>query len=69
MDYRAVRTDRYKYIHWVKFPSMGKLYDLERDPFETTNVIADAGMADVRQSLIDELGRLSAEAIGLPSRR
>src|SRR4030095_11214352 len=35
MTYKAVRTDRYKYIHWVNRGRIGELdelYDLDRDP-------------------------------------
>ena len=37
MTYKAVRTDRYKYIHWVNRGSaseLDELYDLDRDPYE-----------------------------------
>ena len=45
MTYKAVRTDRYKYIHWVNRGRAGELdelYDLERDPYELKNPIAAA---------------------------
>ena len=41
MTYKAVRTDRHKYIHWVNRGRAGELdelYDLERDPFELQNL-------------------------------
>ena len=41
MTYKAVRTDRYKYIHWVNRGRTGELdelYDLDRDPFELDNL-------------------------------
>src|SRR5688572_32382 len=37
MTYKAIRTERYKLIHWVNRGKQGELdelYDLERDPFE-----------------------------------
>ena len=57
MTYKAVRTDRYKLIHWVnrgKAGELDELYDLEKDPF-----------APVRERLKKELKRLVTEAIGL----
>ena len=63
MDYRAVRTDRYKYIHWVKHED--ELYDLEADPFETTNLIGSPDMTGVVDELRAELGGLALVALGL----
>jgi arylsulfatase A-like enzyme len=68
MDYRAVRTDRYKYIHWVKFPDQDELYDLQRDSLERRNVASDPAMAAVRSRMRGELARLAVEAIGLKAR-
>jgi N-acetylglucosamine-6-sulfatase len=64
-DYRSVRTDRYKYIHWVKFPAEDELYDLEADPFERRNIAHAPGMAGVREQMRRELGRLVVEAVGI----
>ncbi|MDX1393802.1 MAG: sulfatase-like hydrolase/transferase [Gemmatimonadota bacterium] len=65
MDYRLVRTARMKYIHWMQHPGMDELYDLESDPYETRNRIDDPALADERQRLRTELGRLVLEAMGL----
>ena len=65
LDYRAVRTSRYKYIHWVKFPDQDELYDLQRDSLERRNVANDAAMAGVRSRMRAELARLVIHAIGL----
>ena len=68
MDYRAVRTDRYKYIHWLKHPDEDELYDLRSDSLETRNLARDPSRAAVRASLRRELGRLVAESAGLSPR-
>jgi N-acetylglucosamine-6-sulfatase len=65
MSYKAVRTERHKLIHWVHKDGVDELYDLERDPYEMTNVIADPGYAGVRKALVKELRRLVAESVGL----
>jgi N-acetylglucosamine-6-sulfatase len=39
MGYKAVRTDRWKYIHYQELEGMDELYDLKKDPFEMGNVI------------------------------
>jgi N-acetylglucosamine-6-sulfatase len=39
MGYRAVRTDRYKYIRYLELPGMDELYDLEVDPYELDNLM------------------------------
>jgi arylsulfatase A-like enzyme len=65
MTYKAVRTERHKLIHWVHRDGVDELYDLERDPYELTNVIGDAAYAGVKGELRAELARLAVEAIGL----
>jgi arylsulfatase A-like enzyme len=65
VDYRAVRTDRYKYIHWVKFPGEDELYDLRADSLERRNLARDPKMAPVRKQMRAELGRLVLEAVGI----
>jgi arylsulfatase A-like enzyme len=68
MTYKAVRTDRCKYIHWVNRGASGELdelYDLDRDPFELSNVIAQPAYADMRESLRVELRGLVSSALGL----
>jgi N-acetylglucosamine-6-sulfatase len=45
MGYQAVRTDRWKYIHYTDLEGMDELYDLSVDPYELTNRIDSAPQA------------------------
>ena len=65
---RMIRTSRYKYIHWIKFPDQDELYDLQRDSLERRNVARDPAMAEVRSRMREELARLVVQSIGLESR-
>jgi N-acetylglucosamine-6-sulfatase len=68
MSYKAVRTDRYKYIHWVNRGRAGELdelYDLDADPYELTNLNGRRSAAAVRNRLRGELRKLVGEAVGL----
>ena len=64
---RALRTDRWKYIrypHGDGSPDrhMAELYDLQNDPGETTNLIAQQGQEKLIARLGTELDRLIAQA-------
>ena len=68
MTYKAVRTDRYKYIHWVNRARNGELdelYDLDRDPYELVNVAKKPAYRVVREKMTKELRKLTADALGL----
>jgi arylsulfatase A-like enzyme len=68
MTYKAVRTGRYKYIHWVNRGRAGELdelYDLDRDPNELKNLAGRRSLAGVKARLRGELRRLAAAALGL----
>ena len=68
MTYKAIRTDRYKYIHWVNRGVAGELdelYDLDADPWELKNLNGSAKHAAVKAKLRRELGVLVREALGL----
>jgi N-acetylglucosamine-6-sulfatase len=68
MTYKAVRTDRWKYIHWVNRGRAGELdelYDLDADPFELENLNRSRVAAPVRERMRRELRKLIADATGL----
>jgi len=57
MGYRAVRTERWKLIHYVDLAGMDEFYDLRNDPYEMKNLIDDpAAAGDVRR-MREELAR------------
>jgi len=61
MGYKAVRTNRYKYIRYEDLDGMDELYDLANDPYELRNVIGDPRFADVLGDMDAELNRLLEE--------
>jgi N-acetylglucosamine-6-sulfatase len=65
MDYRAVRTDRYKYVHWMQHPDENELYDLLEDPYEEQNLIDEPGMSGVVSEMRAELAELVLDAMGI----
>ena len=68
MTYKAVRTERYKLIHWVNRGRAGELdelYDLTRDPYELKNLIKSRAAAPVREKLKRDLRTLVSGALGL----
>ena len=65
MSYKAVRTERHKYIDWTQHPGADELYDLTVDPYELTNLAREPEHAGLRAELRGELGRLVAESFGL----
>jgi N-acetylglucosamine-6-sulfatase len=65
MDYRALRTDRYKLIHWMHHPDEGELYDLQNDPFELRNLMNDPAMSGVLDDLQSMMEAEVLHAMGL----
>lgn len=69
MTYKAVRTERHKYIHWVQKSPTGRecdeLYDLRADPYEMRNLARASAQARTLARLRRELARLVAQSIGL----
>jgi hypothetical protein len=58
MGYVAVRTARHKYINYRELQGMDELYDLDRDPYEVTNIIDRSDAGGTLQQLQAELKRL-----------
>ena len=58
MGYDAVRNERYKFIRYRELKGMNELYDLQRDPFELTNLIDAQSSIDVRRRMEAELDAL-----------
>ncbi len=65
VDYRTIRTARHKLIHWVQYPDLDELYDLEADPLEMENLAARADMRELRNSLRAELLILVGQSLSL----
>jgi arylsulfatase A-like enzyme len=69
MSYKAIRTRRHKYIHWTQRSLDGiacdELYDLAKDPYEMTNLIATRAQQATVARLRRHLARLVAESLGL----
>jgi N-acetylglucosamine-6-sulfatase len=51
MGYRAIRTGRWKLIHYTELTDMDELYDLEADPYEMQNRMGDEGTSGVQRDL------------------
>ena len=53
MGYRAVRTGRWKYIHYTDRQDSDELYDLQNDPYELRNRIKDPAvpLAELKKRL------------------
>ncbi|HEY2934616.1 MAG TPA: sulfatase [Acidobacteriota bacterium] len=54
-SWQAVRSDRWKYIHYPEMTDMDELYDLKSDPYEMKNVIQQARVQDKLKELKNEL--------------
>ena len=56
--WKAVRTDRWKYVHYYKEPFYDELYDLHNDPYEMKNLIESKPHTDTLRHMKSELKRL-----------
>ena len=58
MGYVAARTARHKYINYRELQGMDELYDLDKDPYEETNIIDRSDARETLQQMQAELQRL-----------
>ena len=56
--WKAVRTDRWKFIHYYTEPFINELYDLRADPFEMNNLINDPDHTNIVEEMTQELASL-----------
>jgi arylsulfatase A-like enzyme len=70
MGYKAVRTDRYKFIRYEELKGMDELYDLRLDPHELNNLLPDRASQKVLGDLRKRLDRLvnSADRVAIEQR-
>jgi N-acetylglucosamine-6-sulfatase len=61
MGYQAVRTGRWKYIHYTDLRDMDELYDLQADPYEMRNRVDEPGSAEALAELKTTLQRLLSQ--------
>ena len=60
-NWQAVRTDRWKYIHYTDVADADELYDLQNDPHEMKNLIADESSKATLDQVKGQLERLLDE--------
>ena len=65
MGYKAVRNQRWKYIHYLELKGMDELYDLKNDPYELHNVINEPNARKPLGDMKRELQRLLSETEGV----
>ena len=61
MGYKAVRNQRWKYIHYLELNGMDELYDLKTDPYEMKNLINEPTAKEPLDEMKRELERLLNE--------
>ena len=58
MGYKAVRTEKYKYIQYTDLNGMDELYDLDSDPYELRNIIQQPDARTILSEMKEELAKL-----------
>jgi N-acetylglucosamine-6-sulfatase len=58
MGYKAIRSERWKYIHYFELQGMDELYDLKADPYEMKNIINQPDAGAVVEEMKREIERL-----------
>ena len=61
MGYRAVRSERWKYIQYSELPGMDEFYDLRTDPYEMKNLIDRPAASKALAGMKTEMERLLKE--------
>jgi len=61
MGYTAVRSQHWKYIHYLELDGMNELYDLRNDPYEMKNLIDQSNGAKALNEMKQEMDRLLRE--------
>jgi N-acetylglucosamine-6-sulfatase len=59
--WKAVRTDKWKYVHWSKVKNADELYDVVNDPYELNNLINDPRYASFLAEMKKELEKQMIE--------
>ena len=65
MGYRAVRTERYKYIQYLELQGMDELYDLQEDPHESKNLLYDPKFKAIATDMEKKLYATMADLGGM----
>jgi len=55
MGYRAIRTERWKFIRYNELEGMNELYDLANDPYEMRNLIREPDAQSISSDLNSQL--------------
>jgi N-acetylglucosamine-6-sulfatase len=58
MGYRAIRTERWKFIRYVELEGMDELYDLKSDPYEMRNLAGNPNSRETLSHLSSQLDDL-----------
>ncbi len=58
MGYRAIRTERWKFIRYTELDGMNELYDLAADPYEMRNLIREPDAQSILSELDSQLDEL-----------
>jgi N-acetylglucosamine-6-sulfatase len=69
MGYKALRTERWKYIRYLELKGMDELYDLKTDPYEMKNLIDQPGAKTALDETKKEMERLLEGANAWPEAR
>lgn len=65
MGYKAVRTDRYKYIRYDSLKGMDELYDIKADPHELRNLITESESRSIVLKLQKDIDRVLKKSSSL----